>query len=75
MVEKARSQRLVAPSSYMVELPVYVNTTNEQPDASNISYETIKGVSTACVSRAGFHEELQGFVAVMSLCFSDTLQK
>ena len=67
MVEKVRSQRLVAPASYMVELPVYVATTNEQPEAGNICYETIKGVSTACVSRTGFDDELNSSVAMVSL--------
>ena len=48
--EKSRSQTIVKPMSYLVDLPVFVARTQSQPEKEQISYEELDGVTRPCVS-------------------------
>ena len=50
--EKKHSQTLVKPMSYMVEIAVFTEHTGSQPDAGQIVYEEVDGVSKPCVPRS-----------------------
>ena len=47
--EKKHSHTLVKPMSYVVEIAVFTEYTGSQPEANQIIYEEVDGVSKPCV--------------------------